>query len=397
MTFDLILSCLLTYAVHSTLLISAAWILTRFVSELSPIARNRLWRTALVGALATTTIHMALDLKTIDVFQSNSAGVIDGAADAPSTAAGPAEFFLGWLSARWTAVLVVFWMLGVTTCALRRLRSSLRHFRNLGERVRVDDPRTVALLAELKMSAGIKRAVFLTSSQILRSPVAIGLSEICIPRQVDLHLRPDETRAVLAHELAHLKRLDPVWLIVSEMVETLFFFQPLNRLAREYAETEAEYACDLRAVEWTGDRAALARSLANVARRLQTNSQFAVVGMAGPKATLYDRVDQILNGTHVSKCMRSRLLSVVLIAMLVGSVASVGPSFSVQVNSGATDMWTENVTRTQRPPSPTARPPVPAAPSGIESVSSPSSPSTDPKPPDGRPFGPLSQPVPPRQ
>lgn len=397
MTVDLIISWLLTYAAHSTLFISAAWILTRFVSGLTPMARSRLWRTALVGALVTTSLHTAFDLRAVHVFLSSSAGAIDVAADAPGRAGRPADFSLESLSTTWTAVLVLVWILSVATGALRRLRSALRYFRNLGERVPVDDRRIVAVLTQLTRSAGINRDVLLTSSLKLRSPVAIGLSEICIPCSADLHLRPDETRAVLAHELAHIKRFDPVWMIVFEMLETLFFFQPLNRLARDYAETEAEYACDLRALEWTGERGALARSLAIVARRLQMNSPFAVVEMAGPKAMLYDRVDQILSGTHVSECLRSRVLSVTLITVLVVSVAAVGPSFSGQANSGATDTCTENVPCTQRPPIPTARPPVPAAPSGIESASppSPSPPSAHQKPPERPQQGPLSEPVPP--
>lgn len=396
MTFDLILMWLLTYTAHSTLLIVATWILIRLVSGFSPAARTRLWRSALVGAIATSSVHLVLDLRPFEFLQINAAGLVDGAAGASGTALGPEDVVTEGFFPRRTVLLVAFWMLGVATVALHRLRSSLQHFHNLGERISVHDRKTVALLGELMLSADMKRSIRLTSSKMLRSPVAIGLSEICLPRRAALHLGQGETRAVLAHELAHLERFDPIWLIVSEIVETLFFFQPLNRLARSYAEIEAEYACDLRAIEWTGERAALAHSLANVARELHTNSSLAVVGIVGPKATLYDRVDQVLNATQVTEEMHSHLLSVALIVILAGSVALIGPSISVQAHSTSTETWSETVSILQAPPGPTARPPDPSPPFGIESVSAPRSPAPDPQPPDRRSSGPVSRPVPPR-
>ena len=37
---------------------------------------------------------------------------------------------------------------------------------------------------------------------------------------------------MLAHEIAHLVRRDPQWLVLARAIEMVFFFQPLNRLAR---------------------------------------------------------------------------------------------------------------------------------------------------------------------
>jgi hypothetical protein len=76
---------------------------------------------------------------------------------------------------------------------------------------------------------------------------------------------PDELEAMLAHELAHARRRDPLLLALCRAVEVLFFFQPLVRFARARLLDEVEILCDERAAKWTGDPASLASCLAEVA------------------------------------------------------------------------------------------------------------------------------------
>ena len=46
-------------------------------------------------------------------------------------------------------------------------------------------------------------------------------------------LNPEQQRAALAHEMARVfLRCDPEWLIATDLITRVFFFQPLYRLAR---------------------------------------------------------------------------------------------------------------------------------------------------------------------
>jgi len=56
---DLGASWLLTYLVHSTLLLLAAWLITSW-SRTSDTVRDILWKCALVGGLVTATVQMAV-------------------------------------------------------------------------------------------------------------------------------------------------------------------------------------------------------------------------------------------------------------------------------------------------------------------------------------------------
>jgi beta-lactamase regulating signal transducer with metallopeptidase domain len=101
----------------------------------------------------------------------------------------------------------------------------------------------------------------------LGTPLSFGWLRpaICVPPRALHDLSHDEQETMLAHELAHLKRRDPVWLSLAWFVERVFFFQPLNRVARAQLHDAAELLCDEWAVRRTGNRVALASCLARIA------------------------------------------------------------------------------------------------------------------------------------
>ena len=51
---------LVTYLVHSTVLLAGAWILTCVLSHLSTHAKETVWRTALFGAFLTASLQVGL-------------------------------------------------------------------------------------------------------------------------------------------------------------------------------------------------------------------------------------------------------------------------------------------------------------------------------------------------
>lgn len=57
-----VLAWLLTYAIHSTVLLSLVWLLVR-VRRLSPAASELLWKSAMLGAILTASIQLQLDVR----------------------------------------------------------------------------------------------------------------------------------------------------------------------------------------------------------------------------------------------------------------------------------------------------------------------------------------------
>ena len=102
---------------------------------------------------------------------------------------------------------------------------------------------------------------------------------------------------MLAHEIGHLVRRDPGWLLFCALLERILFFQPLNRLGRRQLQDTAEYICDDYAIRLMGGgNLPLAKCLAKVASWIEepTPNAFAA-GMVGDPSTLLRRVQRLLD------------------------------------------------------------------------------------------------------
>jgi HEAT repeat protein/beta-lactamase regulating signal transducer with metallopeptidase domain len=167
----------------------------------------------------------------------------------------------------------------------------------LGDRETVSDGRLLDLLVELSRDAGLRTAPRLTTTTRISSPIALGMREICVPESALTELDLEQQRSMLAHELAHLARRDPLWMGVASLVECVLWFQPLNRVARRQIARAAEFLCDDWAVRRTGSGIALARCLAQVAEWVQASPLgVPVAGMAEERSLLVSRVARLLEG-----------------------------------------------------------------------------------------------------
>lgn len=144
--------------------------------------------------------------------------------------------------------------------------------------------------------ASIRRSVQLFVSPSHLGPIAVGFLRwrIGIPARAVAELAPREQQSLLAHELAHLVRRDCLWLWCSRLVEAVFFFQPLNRLAALRIRTDAEYLCDAWVVRQTGDRFSLACCLTSMAGWRTASSGLPIPTMAGSGSTFAKRIDALM-------------------------------------------------------------------------------------------------------
>src|SRR5262249_51015243 len=189
----------------------------------------------------------------------------------------------------------IVWVVIASALLLRLAVRRARLLASLGKRSPVVEPLVLARLAGLCRDVQHNRALKLTTAEGLRSPVALGWGEICLPAQAVEELDAAQQRSVLAHELAHLRRLDPVWLLFASVLEQLLFFQPLNRLARVRMQEVAEYICDDWAAARDGSGLSVAEGLASVAAWLDGRETVVpLAGMAEQPSQLLARVQRLL-------------------------------------------------------------------------------------------------------
>src|ERR1051326_6897637 len=334
------LDWLLTYAAHSTLLLAGAWLLSiRLRSHAVP---EPLWKTALFGAFLPATAQVVLGVTPLPgrVVLAAPAGGRDGVApirgvSAPATGAaaleqastpdrvaGPAGLTSAGLSARIPPardLVVPAWLVVAGALLAVFLLRRARLARRLASRRPVMTHPLAELLRTLSLEAGITRPIRLTASPRLASPVALGSSEIAVPEAALSELDAGQQRGMLAHELAHLERRDPGWLVLAGLVERIGFFQPLNRLARRRIQESAEYLADEWAVRRTGSGVSLATCLAKVAEWIDAApSAVPVAGMAEERSHLVARVRRLLEGGPFPANPRRRTIAAVAALGVVG-------------------------------------------------------------------------------
>ena len=326
---------LLTYAVHSTLLIGAVWFLVRSRVIRSHHLQDTFWKAALVGGLLTATAQTALSIRPLGSVQLRAAAPAAVAALGPApaaAAAAPAAETPVSASAAPTdrglerrqastlpaphqsppavafsssEAMLLVWLVLAALCLLQLVIARIRLSWRIGPRTPMTGSPLAAHVSALCRAAGIRRRIRLTAAEGLASPIALGRSEICIPRAVLTDLEPAQQRSVLAHELAHLTRFDPLWLTAACVIERAFFFQPLNRLARRRMQETAEYLCDDWAVGRTGSGLTMAKSLVKVAEWMQVAPlPLPLSGMAETPSQLVARVKRLVDNREPAQSRR---------------------------------------------------------------------------------------------
>ncbi|MDH4347555.1 MAG: M56 family metallopeptidase [Gemmatimonadota bacterium] len=350
---------LLTYLVHSSLLLGVTWLVTeRWV--VSPHFRDALWKAAVVGGFVTASLQGWSGLEPLagrvilprpaaavrpvshQTERREWTGLPYRAEPSPSAASGPAasdpmidgavsppasrRALASWRLPRAETALLAVWALGAVLMGGLFLVQRARAIRELGRRQAVNDPALLGMLADLMSQAGIRRPVRLTVASGLSSPVALGGAEIVLPPAALAELGALEQRSLLAHELAHLARRDPQWLAVGCLVERVFFLQPLNRIARHRLQEAAEYLCDDWAVRRTGSGDSLATCLVKVAEWVGTSPRpIPLAGMAERPSQLVQRVHRLIEGKAMPTRTRTLLLTAAAL-MLIGATAVAAPS-----------------------------------------------------------------------
>ncbi len=267
---DSIAGWLLTYLVHSTVIVGAVWLIASR-RRVSDTVREIVWKSALLGGIVTATAQTVVAREPLGgqlrLAPRTTGSVMPAVRIVRSDVLDPRPrvMVLRPSGTRWTSVLVVFWFTTAGGGLLLLTLGHARALRALGLRTSLDGTPIGHRLRELLTRAGIDRSVDLTCSSAIASPVALPGDEVCLPRRALLELQPEEQDSMLAHEVAHLVRRDPQWLVLARVIEMVFFFQPLNRLARRRMQEVAEYLCDDWAVARTRRPVVLAKCLAAVA------------------------------------------------------------------------------------------------------------------------------------
>lgn len=143
------------------------------------------------------------------------------------------DLVIAWLPALWLAITgLILLRLAWGAWCLHRLEKTLHSG-------------TSALLAETARDMGLHRAPRLLIGAENAVPMVWGVwrPRLLLPRGFE-RWSPEKLRGVLLHELAHLRRRDPLALWAAQWVKALHWFNPLAWLTLRQLRADQERACD---------------------------------------------------------------------------------------------------------------------------------------------------------
>jgi beta-lactamase regulating signal transducer with metallopeptidase domain len=162
--------------------------------------------------------------------------------------------------------IVGLWMAGAGVLSLRLLGGCVQARRWVRRDTRPLDGPWIDRIDRIKQRLGLRLVVVLLESARIEVPMVVGWLRpaILVPVAALSGLTTPELEAILAHELAHIRRHDYLVNIIQCIVETLVFYHPATWWISRVIRREREHCCDDIAVAACRDRLAYARALATM-------------------------------------------------------------------------------------------------------------------------------------
>ena len=276
---------------------------------------------------------------------TSAAGVLDATAAEPVAKSGmsqtTAEAAAGPLV--W---LVELWFLGVVIFSVRTL-GGIAVLERL--RRKAATPLSHSLLAachELQWAMGLERVVRYCESAHIGAPAVLGWFRpvVMLPVNAITGLSEAQLRAVIAHELAHIKRYDAFVNLFQIAAESVLFYHPAVWWLSKRIRAERENCCDDAAIAVCGSPVEYARAL-TLMEEWRAVPEFALAANSHPLAA---RIKRLLGGPALESGLRTAGLSAGLIC-LAAAVFAGNAFFGVARTQAAPQAPAAQASRTGRP------------------------------------------------
>ena len=296
------MTALVLHLWQSTVVLIAAWLLTRVCRRNSAEIRYWIWFCASLKFLVPFSLLQQLGDyvgRTLPAPLTLDPALLQtGSAIFVPSLAGVSALDGDTLPSLWI-VGVTIWAVGSCVLSLRWLSqwNAMRSMLASSPTLPMDLPVPVRIV-----SMGVTPGVFGLFRPVLMMPSAV-LRE----------LSESQIQAVLAHEMCHIRRRDNLTAAIHKLVEVIFWFHPLVWWIGANLLREREAACDESVIEDGHEQRVYAESLLHVCR-LGVTARFAGVA-ASSGGDLKQRMSSIMSPERASPIDQPRFLLLLTVAM----------------------------------------------------------------------------------
>lgn len=339
---------------RAALLLAVAFVVARLLRSQPAAVRHVLWTGVFAGVLAMPLLSgvspVTLSVQVPD--RVRSLAPVASGARAPDTEAGrpggattperlsrsapsvgtaamddpgaEGRYAAGLAGAPWSPIglLAAAWLVGVAVLSLRLLAGFVA-LRRLVRRGLVPDESLARLVEAAAARAGVHALPRVLLTDGVAMPCTAGWIRpvILLPAEAGAWT-PERLEVVLLHELSHVRRLDIVPHLVSELAVVIHWFNPLAWLAAARLRAEAERATDDRVVQAGARPSEYADHLLEIVRQSRPAWYPAPLMPLARRTEFEGRLLSILESRGAMPSARGAMVVVAIAAALSVGVAS---------------------------------------------------------------------------
>jgi beta-lactamase regulating signal transducer with metallopeptidase domain len=242
-------------------------------------------------------------------------------------------------SATWHVWIMCLWMIGVIIMLCRTVHLVIGAERLRRQCQRLENKSVLELIEQLRQSMRIARKIRVAVSERISVPGVIGFiwPTLLLPTSMISGIPMDDLKAILSHELAHIRRYDYLINFCQMIIEAVLFFNPALWWVSRQIRIEREVCCDSAGIAITGQRIKYAQVLTDWAQKLRgqdTDKLAAAItgfGNANQSGSMLDRVKRIVVTGHRPRVRASWYVTAEMLLLSAAVLLGVGSGMNITV------------------------------------------------------------------
>lgn len=300
--------------------LAVGWVAAVCLRKASASLRASVWTVTLAGVLVLPLVSALVPSWRIPVLAPSQAIEITSSASSTlvtsssSSKEVPSLTYIAADEIPWTVIARPIWALGTLLLLIRIVASHAKLARVARRASKCED--TSALPLHMVDLSGVR----IRFTDEVAVPAIAGLISPVLLLPPDAgSWTPELWRGVIRHELAHVRRRDPIGRLIGQLVCALYWFVPLAWIGASRADALREHACDDEVLRSGVPASVYATSLIELAQQAGCAAiEPAALAMAA-SSSIQERVMMILNPSVARRAVTIRA-SLVLMFAAAGAV-----------------------------------------------------------------------------
>lgn len=209
---------------------------------------------------------------------------------------------------KYVLAIVNAWMIGSILFFIRFIGGFI-YLKRIIKKSSLQNEKLLDIYKKLNKKFSIHRSIKIRESALVTSPMVFGYIKpvILFPLGVVNMLSTSEVEAILAHELAHIKRHDYLVNLFQIFSEIIFYFHPGIWYISSRIRFERENCCDDMAIEYTKNSLTYAKTLVKM-QELNIKNIKPGLAFSGDKNAFSNRVKRLLGSPIEYKYSKDKVL-----------------------------------------------------------------------------------------